>query len=124
MRRRATILVGAALLAVSVPATARAPRKVLFGGDVAGWVRERPATIHLTSDENIRKIRWTSWGGRTAKGSGTIVFSPSDMSPPNAVTLTLSRVARCGKQLRYLRMRLAPRNANIDVIDYTCTSPA
>jgi hypothetical protein len=112
------------LLTLGAPVLARAPRTVLFGGDVAGWVRQRPATIHITSDQNIRKIRWTNWGGSTATGAGTLVFSASDMVSPTPVQLTLSRVRRCGKRLRYLRLRIAPKNASVDVIDYTCRSPA
>jgi hypothetical protein len=117
-----SLAVAAAFVALSAPvAGAREP--VYFGGDVAGLVRMRPSFIHMTSDENLRKIKWSSWGGARASGAGTAVFSASDGVPPSPVSLRLSNRHRCGGKLRYLTLRIAPRIAEVSVVRYTCRSP-
>jgi hypothetical protein len=116
-----------ALLAL-LPAVASASAPVYFGGDVAGLVRQRPSSIHITSDENLKHIHWRTWGGKAARGHGTAVFSASDGLAPKAVTLTLSDVHHCGKRLRYLRLavRYAVSNSgnHTDTLTYTCQSPS
>jgi hypothetical protein len=127
MRRGAVIVLLLTLAFAGVPALAK--QAVFFGGDVAGLERQRPAFIHLTSDQNIRQIHWTSWGGAVARGRGTIVFSASDKVAPAPLRLELSRIRRCGKHLRYLRLRasdVSPRpraDSNNFVLRYTCRSP-
>jgi hypothetical protein len=100
---------------------------VYFGGDIARFYRVRPSSIHITSNENLRSIRWSDWGRRTAHGRGTAVFSRATRLPSSPVGLTLSNVHQCGPRQQYLRLRIAylrggpfGRSATIN---YTCTSP-
>jgi hypothetical protein len=121
------LLIVASAVGVRGPAAALASQPVYFGGDVAGLIRQRPSSIHVTSDQNFTRIHWKTWGGRTAQGRGTAVFSASDSIPATPVALTLSDVRRCGKRLRYLRLRVAygSRTARrTDTISYTCRSPS
>lgn len=117
-----------AMLVVAAPAAAH--RRVVFGGDVAGWFRPRPMSIHVTSDQNIENIKWSSWGRKRAHGTGTMVFSASDGLPPAPLALTLSRRHHCGKRRQYLKLRVSfvsgapPGSSSSYPIHYTCRSPS
>lgn len=120
-------------LAIALPALAlgasAAAGAVVFGGDVAGSYRARPSFIHLTSDQNIRSIKWSTWGGRTARGTGTIVFSVSDRLPPAPLRLRLTRVRRCGRRAQYTSLVATyvrtppPGGGHSFSVRYGCRSP-
>ncbi|MGI8921722.1 MAG: hypothetical protein ACR2HD_08665 [Solirubrobacteraceae bacterium] len=111
-------------------ATALAASPIYFGGDVSGLSRQRPANIHITSDENINHIHWSSWGETFARAHGTVVFSASDGLPPAPVRLRLSKVRRCGTRLQYLRLVIfftgtPPQGPpQPSVVTYSCKSPS
>ena len=65
---------------------------VYFGGDIAGFYRVKPSFIHITSSENLRGIRWSNWGRRTASGRGTAVFGRATKLPSSPVRLTVSNL--------------------------------
>ena len=97
---------------------------VYFGGDIAGYYRQRPSFIHVASDENIKQIRWASWGGKTASASGTMLFKAAYGLPPAPLKLKLKNIHKCGKRLVYLRLVVtsvsgAPFWA-LHNINYTC----
>jgi len=94
----------------------------LFGGDV-GQYRQRPQSIHLTSDLNVRKIHWSSWGGPVALGRATVYESAANHVPPAPVRLSLSGLTTCGKRRLYLKLKLTYGPTAPAVIRYTCRSP-
>jgi hypothetical protein len=101
---------------------------VYFGGDIAGFYRVKPSFIHITSSENLRGIRWSGWGGRTANGHGTAVFSSATKVPSSPVRLTLSNVGICGSRQQYLRLRIAYLRrgpyGRSTTINYSCSTPS
>jgi hypothetical protein len=126
--RRSIALTGAVLLLGGLGIPAIAAARVVFGGDVAGVYRERPVHIHITSDQNITRIGWSSWGGKSATGRGTMVFSRADRTPSAAVRLRLSHIQGCGKRRQYLRLRVTyvskkpARERRSYTVRYTCRS--
>lgn len=129
MRAVKTFVVCAAtLLALGAwaPTPASATRRVYFGGDVAGFLRQRPHTIHITSDQNIRRVAWSTWGGASAHGTGTMVFSAADNVPPAPLRLVLFHVTTCGRHLQYLYLRVTyaagkpPGERSSYLIHYSC----
>jgi hypothetical protein len=109
------------------PHTATTSDAIYFGGDIAGYYRQRPSFIHVTSDENIKQIRWASWGGNTASASGTMFFQASDRLLPAPLKLKLKNIHKCSKRFVYLRLVVtsvsgAPFWA-LHKINYTCRSP-
>lgn len=127
MRRLVSPLAG--LLVVFAASSAFASTPVFFGGDVAGLYRQRPSFIHVTSDQNIRRIHWSSWGGGVARATATMFFSVSDGLPPAALRLKLTHIHRCGQRRQYLRLTVTfvtgtPPGAQSSYnVDYTCGSP-
>ena len=122
-----SIVIGGLMASMAAIAFAKAP--VYFGGDIAGFYRQRPTYIHITSDQNIRQISWNSWGGQTASGHGTVHFSVADNLPPAAVHLKLSTIKNCGNRRQYLSLRVSyvygkpPYAPQSYVNRYTCRSP-
>ena len=122
-----SIVIGALVASIAEAAFARPA--IYFGGDIGGFYRQRPRYIHITSDQNIRQINWTSWGGETANGHGTVHFSVSDNLPPAGVRLRLGRITTCGKRRQYLSLRVSyiygkpPYERQSYAVRYTCRSP-
>jgi hypothetical protein len=113
--------------ASAVLASAAGAAGVLFGGDVAGLYRARPASIHITSDQNIVHIHWSSWGGPKAHAKGTLQFSVADHTAPVSLRIELSNIHKCGSRRQYLRLAYrdlsGPDRGHLSVIKYTCRSP-
>jgi hypothetical protein len=95
--------------------TARLTKKrcrVYFAGTATR--RVRPRAVAIGASQQIYGIRWRSWGGRTARGTGT--FPVNDCIPycaggtitPRRVAVRLSRRAVCRGYEEYLRLRYRP----------------
>jgi hypothetical protein len=73
---------------------------VNVGGRV---LRVKPSSIHLISNENLLGLRWSSWGGPTAHGTGTDHSNgpAPGRSSSNAARVTLRDRRQCGSHLVY-----------------------
>jgi hypothetical protein len=103
---------------------------IVFGGDVFGSYRVKPSSIHIVSNENLIKIKWSTWGGPTAKAKGTLKLSPATGGDAIPVRIELSKIRVCGKRHQYLRLKFrelanshAGHAGQVETIDYTCSSP-
>jgi hypothetical protein len=129
MLNRRARLIGCAVAVctgLSLAASASGSPRVYFSGDVAGLLRQRPHYIHLTSDQNIRQISWSTWGGISAHGQGTMIFSAADNLPPAPLRLILFHRTTCGRHLQYLYLRVTyasgkpPGERSSYVVHYSC----
>jgi hypothetical protein len=95
----------ALLAAPAAPASSPVYVSVNAGGRV---LEARPARIHLVSNDNLSRLRWSSWGGKTARASGTDLGShPSPgRKASNPVLVTATDRRRCGPKLVYTTIRL------------------
>jgi hypothetical protein len=71
-------------------------------------LRARPAAIHLVSNDGLEHLRWSSWGGSIARGSGVDDANNPDPghAAVNAVRVELVSRKRCGSLLVYTAIRL------------------
>ena len=83
----------------------------------------RPRRLRFNPNETVRGIRWKRFGGRTARGVGRYRLNGNPGCNPQRcpglreplrlngrrMTVTLSRVKRCGGVLKYTRFRLSYR---------------
>jgi hypothetical protein len=101
-----------------------------------GKLVSKPANFVIAcADANyeLRGLKWTSWGGSTANGSGTAVVN--DCTPTCVaghfhnykVSVTASRIIKCGTtSRRYSRLTIVfastkPKGmSNPDVVTFTC----
>lgn len=101
----------AALAAVSLVGTAgaQAAGPVYVSVNAGGNSLEiRPSAMHLVSNENLVRVRWSSWGGRYATGRATdYANGPSPgHSRKNPVRVRLEGRRRCAGTLVYTVVRL------------------
>lgn len=101
----------AALAATLLVATAHAQAAgpVYVSVNAGGNVLEvRPSAMHLVSNENLTRVRWSSWGGRYATGRATdYANGPSPgHSRKNPVRVRLEGRRRCAGTLVYTVVRL------------------
>ena len=70
----------------------------------------RPRTILFGSRSSILRMRWRSWGGRRARGRGTLEYNPCVPDCASAkpqyyrVKVKLSRTSECSGGWRYKRL--------------------
>lgn len=108
------ILAGPALSAFTaaflfVSADVRAAGPVYVSVNAGGAALEiRPSAMHLVSNENLSRVRWSSWGGRYATGRATdYANGPSPgHKRKNPVRVRLERRRRCAGVLVYTVVRL------------------
>lgn len=98
----------AAMLLVGT-AGAQAAGPVYVSVNAGGNILEiRPSAMHLVSNENLARVRWSSWGGRYATGRATdYANGPSPgHSRKNPVRVRLEGRRRCAGTLVYTVVRL------------------
>jgi hypothetical protein len=100
--------------------------EVYFAG--TGFRRVRPRSLAIGASQGIFEIRWNSWGGRRARGTGT--FPANDCIPycaaghitPHRVALTLSRKRVCRGYEEYLSLRYRPLDGDVpraETVDFS-----
>jgi hypothetical protein len=62
---------------------------------------EHPGKLVVTPAAEVRKIRWTHWGARTATGRGTYLATTGVSEP---ATLVASQPVQCGGHEVYSRL--------------------
>jgi hypothetical protein len=99
------LALSAALLAAAAAAAAPVYVSVNAGGRI---VAVRPARIHLVSNENLSRLRWSSWGGTTASATGSDHgnFPSPGHKASNQVRVHATARRRCGTKLVYTTIRL------------------
>jgi hypothetical protein len=110
-RRRASrvTLLGTAIAVLVVVGSAAAASKVYVSVNAGGSIlRIRPARIHLLSNEDLSRLKWGSWTGKTAAARGT--DHGNEPSPGhhanNPVRVRATNRRRCGDKLVYTAIRL------------------
>jgi hypothetical protein len=108
------VAVAAALVALSSAAPAIAGANVVLGAKAfapngKGWGTSEPAEIFNGGDPSglITGVRWSSWGGSMAVGSGrNPIFKPHGgyYRKPVAIELKASGLGRCDGQAAYTRL--------------------
>lgn len=70
--------------------------------------RVRPTSMHLLSNENLGKLKWSSWGRSTAYGHGTdYANGPSPgHSSQNPITVRLYGIKTCGSRRLYTKLKV------------------
>jgi uncharacterized protein YceK len=99
--------------ATSTTATVRPARPVYFQGALGG-LAVRPISLQLTADGtlSVERVQWDSWGGPTARGSGSALFHgciPNCAAAPThaaVVSIRLSDVRTCGGKRYYAGVTL------------------
>src|SRR5271154_5800579 len=107
------VAMAAALVALGSAAPAIAGPNVVLGAKAfapggAGWGTSEPAEIFNGGDPSglITEVRWSSWGGATAVGSGrNPIFKPHGgyYRKPVAIELKASGLGRCAGRPAYTR---------------------
>lgn len=102
------------LVALSSAVPAIASAKVVLGAQAfapngTGWGTAEPAKIFNGGDPSglITEVRWTSWGGATARGVGrNPIFKPHGgyYRKPVAIGLKASGLGRCAGKPAYTRL--------------------
>lgn len=97
----------------SPPTPSRPARPVYFQGALGG-LAVRPISLQLTADGtlSVERVQWTSWGGSTARGSGSALFHgciPNCAAAPThaaVVSIRLSDIRTCGGKRYYAGVTL------------------
>ncbi|HST40092.1 MAG TPA: hypothetical protein VLK58_11310 [Conexibacter sp.] len=66
----------------------------------------KPARLRYSRNATITGLRWSEWGGRTARGRGTFDYRDRYGSVRADVTVTLSGIDLCGSDRVYLSAQL------------------
>jgi hypothetical protein len=85
-----------------------------------------PTYHSLLSDRAFARLRWSSWGGSTARGTGAFICTHRD---PNycgttpfqtygRVTIVLSQLTRCSNGLIYAKINVAFRDVVTQVLSH------
>lgn len=98
--RLAVVTAGGLLGTAAAAAPAQASAQIAFYPDLADFVSPssqaavRPRLVLLTEDGSVvvRRVRWRSWGGKAARGKGTL--TASDCNPNCAGGHLTNRAAK------------------------------
>lgn len=88
---------------------ALAASKVYVSVNAGGTaLRIKPARIHLVSNENISRLKWKSWGGKTARAAGTDHgnFPSPGHRASNPVDVKATDRPQCGNKMVYTTILL------------------
>ena len=99
--------------ASSITSATPAARPVYFQGALGG-LAVRPISLQLTADGtlSVERVQWNSWGGPTARGSGSALFHgciPNCAAAPThaaVVSIRLSDVRTCAGKRYYAGITL------------------
>jgi hypothetical protein len=99
--------------ATSTATPTRPARPVYFQGALGG-LAVRPISLQLTADGtlSVERVQWNSWGGPTARGSGSALFHgciPNCAAAPThaaVVSIRLSDVRTCDGKRYYAGVTL------------------
>lgn len=73
-----------------------------------GVLRVKPKRIHLVSNENLSALRWSAWGGRTARATGIDHgnFPAPGHGASNPVDVKATDRRQCGNKTVYTAILL------------------
>jgi hypothetical protein len=71
-------------------------------------LKVKPARIHLVSNENLSRLNWSSWGGKTARATGTdhANFPSPGLKASNPVEVKATDRRHCGTKTVYTTILL------------------
>jgi len=98
----------AALAGAATPTASTAKARVYVPTGSGAHVAVKPRSIHIVSNENLGKLRWNTWGGKTAVGRGTdYANGPSEgHDSENPITIRLYGRRNCSGRLVYTKARI------------------